>query len=177
VAWSGLSHGPNERSPFENEGNRQDGISDKKVRCFLRFDQLLDATPDRHNRAGGEESNAANIDQTYASRPNPIGCRLSGSRSDRRSATTRKISLPASAQECAASASIDADEVIAAAIDLAIAISRLARNAISTVSRLSLTFSGFRSLSAVNYLTGHLSTLSRPAGRLILPADCQVPPR
>src|SRR5215203_5806893 len=108
--------------------------------------------------------NAANIDQTYASRPKPIGCRLSGSRSDRRSATSKKISLPASAQECAASASIDADAVIAAAIDLAIAISRLARNAISTVSKLWLTFAGCRSLSAVTNSPATLRPYRGPAG-------------
>jgi hypothetical protein len=79
---------------------------------------------------------AANIDQTYASRPNPMGCVLSRPRSDRRSAINSKTSLPASAQEWAASASIDAEAVIAAATDLAMAISRLARNATSTVSRL-----------------------------------------
>jgi hypothetical protein len=65
-----------------------------------------------------------------------MGCRLSGPRSDRRSAISKKISLPASAQEWAASASIDADDVIAAATDLAMAINKLARKAISTVSRL-----------------------------------------
>jgi hypothetical protein len=46
--------------------------------------------------------------------------------------------LPASAQECAASASIEAEPVITAAIDFAIAITRLALKAMITVSRLSL---------------------------------------
>ena len=45
--------------------------------------------------------------------------------------------MPASAQECAASATSDADPVTAAATDLATAISRLAPNATITVSRLS----------------------------------------
>jgi hypothetical protein len=49
----------------------------------------------------------------------------------------RKTSLPVSAQECAASASIDAEAVTTAANDLATAMRRLAPNATSTVRRLS----------------------------------------
>ena len=49
----------------------------------------------------------------------------------------RKISLPVSAHECAASASIDADAVMTAAALLATAMSRLAPNATITVSVLS----------------------------------------
>lgn len=45
--------------------------------------------------------------------------------------------MPASAQECAASAVIEADPVIAAAIDLAIAITRFTANASTTVNVLS----------------------------------------
>ena len=45
--------------------------------------------------------------------------------------------MPVSAHECAASASIDADPVIAAATDLATAIRRFAPNATTTVSTLS----------------------------------------
>jgi len=50
----------------------------------------------------------------------------------------RKISLPVSAQECAASATMDADPVSIAATDLATAIRRFAPNATSTVSVLSV---------------------------------------
>ncbi len=46
----------------------------------------------------------------------------------------RKISLPVSAQECAASASIEAEPVSTAATDLATATSRFAAKAITTVS-------------------------------------------
>ena len=99
---------------------------------------------------------AANIDQTYASRPKPIGCRVSRPRSERRSAISRKISLPASAQEWAASASIDAEPVIQAATDLATAISRLAPNATSTVSM--------------------AETLSSRIPPQALPGSCQVRP-
>jgi hypothetical protein len=60
----------------------------------------------------------------------------SGGRVERRFATSRKISLPVSAQECAASASIDADPVTRAAADFATATSRLAASAIRTVPRL-----------------------------------------
>ena len=63
--------------------------------------------------------------------------RGSGGRRDRRLAMSRKISLPASAHECAASASSDADPVTAAAADFATAISMLAPKATSTVTRLS----------------------------------------
>ena len=55
----------------------------------------------------------------------------------RRWAMIRKISLPASAHECAASASIDADAVMTAAALLATAMSRLAANATMTVRALS----------------------------------------
>ena len=51
----------------------------------------------------------------------------------RRSATNRNTSLPTSAQECAASAVIDADPVRAAATDLPSATTRLAKNASTTV--------------------------------------------
>ena len=47
---------------------------------------------------------------------------------------SRKISLPKSAQECADSATIDADPVISAAMVFAIAMTRLALSAITTVS-------------------------------------------
>src|SRR6185312_11419234 len=80
---------------------------------------------------------AANSDHTYASRPCPSGCAWSGGRVDRRLATTRKISLPVSAQEWAVSAASDADPVITAAIDFATATRRLAPSAINTVSVLS----------------------------------------
>src|SRR6478672_792989 len=50
---------------------------------------------------------------------------------------SRKISLPASAHECAASATIDADPVMTATTDFARAMSALATNATITVRRLS----------------------------------------
>ena len=50
---------------------------------------------------------------------------------------SKKISLPQSAHECAASAVSDADPVTAAAADFATAIRRLAPKATSTVMRLS----------------------------------------
>src|SRR6185369_14497209 len=80
---------------------------------------------------------AANSDQTYASRPWPNGCAESGGRRDRRLAMTRNTSLPASAHECAASATIDADPVTTAAADFAIAMRMLAAKATSTVIALS----------------------------------------
>ena len=80
---------------------------------------------------------AANSDQTYASRPKPSGCRSSAGRLDRLLAIIRKISLPVSAQECAASATIEAEPVSAAAQLLATATRKLAPKAISTVSVLS----------------------------------------
>ena len=52
-------------------------------------------------------------------------------------AISRKISLPASAHECAASATSDADPVSAAAADLATAISTFAPRATRTVVKLS----------------------------------------
>src|SRR6476619_4543141 len=76
---------------------------------------------------------AASRDQTYASRPWPSGCARSGSRCDRRLATSRNTSLPVSAQECAASANIDADPVTTAAIDFATPTRKLAPKATHTV--------------------------------------------
>jgi hypothetical protein len=55
-------------------------------------------------------------------------------------ATSRNTSLPASAQECAASARIEADPVTAAAPVFAIATRRLAANAIRTVVTLADAF-------------------------------------
>jgi hypothetical protein len=62
-----------------------------------------------------------------------MGYLASGGRRERRLAVMRKISLPLSAHECAASASIEADPVSAAATDLATATSTFIRNATSTV--------------------------------------------
>ena len=62
----------------------------------------------------------------------------------RRCAMSRNTSLPVSAHECAASASIDADPVITAAAVLAIAMSMLATNATMTVSTLSSCWPGAR---------------------------------
>src|SRR5580704_18451730 len=67
---------------------------------------------------------AANSDHTYASRPYPIGCVRSAGCLDRRLAIRRKTSLPESAQECAASATSDAEPVRTAAAVLATAIRR-----------------------------------------------------
>ncbi len=76
---------------------------------------------------------AASSDQTYASRPCPSGCARSRGRRERRWATSSKTWLPVSAQECAASASSEADPVTTAATDFAIATRRLAAKAIRTV--------------------------------------------
>jgi hypothetical protein len=63
----------------------------------------------------------------------PVGCRASRGRADRRVAT-RKTSLPVSAHECAASASMLAAPVSTAATVFAIATRRFAPRAMSTVS-------------------------------------------
>src|SRR5690606_34981694 len=93
-------------------------------------------------RAHGEQPIAANIDHTYASRPNPNGCAASAGRRERRSATRRNTSLPVSAHECTASASIEAEPVIVAAAVLATATSAFATNATTTVTVLSPPSSG-----------------------------------
>src|SRR4029079_11474755 len=81
---------------------------------------------------------AASRDHTYASRPWPSGCARSGGRYDRRLATSRVTESPVSAQECAASASIDADPVRTAATDFATPTRTLAPRATSTVLALSV---------------------------------------
>src|SRR5690606_16520265 len=77
---------------------------------------------------------AAMSAHTNARRPNPSGCRSSFGRAPRRSAIRRKISLPASAHEWAASATIDADDVKTAATVLATATRTFARKAMTTVT-------------------------------------------
>jgi hypothetical protein len=67
-----------------------------------------------------------------AERVSPVGGRRA-----RRLAIIRKISLPESAHECAASATSDADPVSTAAADFATAIRTLAVKATSTVVTLS----------------------------------------
>lgn len=78
----------------------------------------------------------ANIAHTYAVRPKPSGCSGVGGRTERRSASSRKISLPVSLQECAASATMDAEPERPATMVLAIAMRMSATKAKITVMRL-----------------------------------------
>src|ERR1700712_1867603 len=83
---------------------------------------------------------AANNDQTYTSRPYPSGCESSDVWAPRLLAMISRISLAASAQECAASATSEAEPVRNAAAVLASAITTFAANAINTVVALWLGF-------------------------------------
>ncbi|MNW55852.1 hypothetical protein D3C74_335400 [compost metagenome] len=96
------------------------------------------------------------MDHTYASRPNPSGWSWSAGLRDRLFASRRNTSLPVSAQECTASATIEAEPVITAAPDLATAMSRFAPNATITVSALSACSSVLttRGLSATGVVEG-----------------------
>src|SRR6478735_3271263 len=67
-----------------------------------------------------------------------MGWPLSRGRADRRSAKNRNTWFPVSAQECAASAAIEADPDRTAATDLAAATRILAANAMMTVSSVEL---------------------------------------
>ena len=68
--------------------------------------------------------------------------------------------MPASAHECAASATIDAEPVMTATTDFASAMSALIASAMRTVSRLSLfwpcSFSAFSAMLASLPFGGHL---------------------
>ena len=71
--------------------------------------------------------------------------------------------MPVSAQECAASASMEADDVSEAATDLAMAISRLATNATITVITLSPPASSASGSVLVSSTRGDLRSSRRPA--------------
>src|SRR6476661_1551521 len=77
-----------------------------------------------------------------------MGCPLSRGRADRRSAKNRNTWLPVSAQECAASAAIEAEPERTAATDFAAATSTFATKAMMTVSRVELDLDRF-SVSAM----------------------------
>src|ERR1700738_4500994 len=80
---------------------------------------------------------AANSAHTYASRPCPSGWRASAGRLLRLSAISKNTSFPVSAQEWAASATIEADPDNTAATVLAAAMAALAASATRTVRVLS----------------------------------------
>ena len=107
----------------------------EEVRRGLRVDQLLDPMPDRHRRAGHEQSHRGeqrpDVGLPAVSQRVP---RLRRSPATCLFAISRKISFPVSAQECADSATIDAEPVSNAATDFAAAISRFAANATHTVT-------------------------------------------
>src|SRR4029077_13999183 len=100
---------------------------------------------------------------------------------------TRNTSLPVSAQECAASASSDADPVTTAAIDFATPTRTLAPRAIHTVLALSVPLerdrresesrrsgSPLRGSSSAAGLTPQVSRMTSPCGygwRRVLPVD------
>jgi len=79
-------------------------------------------------------------------------------------AISRNTSFPVSAQECAASASSDADPVNNAATDFAAAISRFAPNATHTVSVLWVSAADDTGTIASGAPPGRL-TADSPAGR------------
>ena len=133
----GLADRLQEGDCLENEGDGQHDVAEGEVASCMGvrsswMPRATDTVAPATNRPI-----AANSDQTYASRPYPNGCARSGARRDRRLAIIRKTSLPASAQECAASATSDADPVSAAATDFAAAMSTLTPKATSTVVTLS----------------------------------------
>ena len=123
--------------------------------------------PDRHGCADDEQADGGEQRPhvclaAIAERTPGIG----GVAALRRLAIEKNTSLPVSAQECAASAIIDAEPDTAAAAVLAAAIARFAPNATSTVSVLSppaLTTSG-QSPRRRSCATQSLGTLSRGPG-------------
>lgn len=94
---------------------------------------LIDSADPTANRP-----KAAMRAQTNAARPYPSGWPSSAGFAERRSAMRRNTSLPVSAHECAASATIEAEPVSAAATDLATAMRALAARAMMTVNRVPL---------------------------------------
>jgi hypothetical protein len=90
----------------------------------------------RHDGTGDEQPDRGKQRPDVCLPSIPERMHTSGGRRERRFATSRKISLPVSAQEWAASARIEADPVTAAAADFASATRRLAAKATRTVVRL-----------------------------------------
>src|SRR6478609_5193456 len=86
-----------------------------------------------------------------------MGWLLSRGRADRRSAKNRNTWFPVSAQECAASAVIEADPVRSAATVFAAATRKFAANAMITVSRVEPGFFFFSDCAiGLPYPTGGL---------------------
>ena len=108
---SGLTNRPQKGDPLEHEGKRQHHVADDKVRRRLGRDQLLDSVRDRNGGAGHEQAERREQGPDVRLAPVAEWMRTVGRSVDRRLATSRNTSLPVSAQECAASASIDADPV------------------------------------------------------------------
>ncbi|MDX6335184.1 MAG: hypothetical protein QOG05_2524, partial [Streptosporangiaceae bacterium] len=122
---------------LENERDGQHDVPDDEVAARFRRDDFLDAARDGHCGAGHEqpERGEQRPDVGFAAMTERV--REVGGRRDRRLAISRKTSLPASAQECAASARSDADPVTTAATDFAAATSTLTPKATRTVVTLS----------------------------------------
>ena len=123
--------------PFEHERNREHDIPDDEIARCGGMQELLYAMGHREPRPRPRTGQAPRT----ATRRRPLGhgredARGRPARRTDGSAISRNTSLPVSAQECAASASIDADPVTSAATDFATAMRRFAPNAMRTVVRL-----------------------------------------
>jgi hypothetical protein len=169
-----------ERNAFEHEGNGQYDVSNQVVRRFLGRDQLVHAMPDRDDGASGEEPKRGEH--------RPDVCLSTVSHGV--PAVGPTVGSPVSNQQEDLIACIrpgmrglgehHADDVIAAATDLAMAMSKLARKAIRTVSRL---FVDLLRPPLAHRCRGHVLTMTTlrpypgPQKRLTLLAGCQVPPR
>ncbi len=101
-----------EGDALEHEGDGEHGIRPEVRRLRLLVAEGRDAVPDRHDRAGAEQPEGREHRPDVGLAPVAEGVRpASRGFAARRSAMSRKTSLPASAHECAASATIEADPV------------------------------------------------------------------
>jgi hypothetical protein len=126
-----------ERHALEDEGDPEHDVRHGEVVRRLGMQQLLDPVRDRHRCPGHEDAHAGQQRPDVRLAPMTERVRGVGGRPALRLAMTRNTSLPVSAHEWAASASIDADAVRTAATDFASAMRRLAANATTTVVTLS----------------------------------------
>ena len=130
-----LARGLDERDALEHERDRQHDVVDRVADLAGLAEQLADPVPDRDDGAGREEPEGRH--QRPDVRRPAVAARVRRRRAASRprfSAISRNTSLPVSAHECAASATIAAEPVRKAATVLAVASSALATSATTTVS-------------------------------------------
>jgi hypothetical protein len=120
-------------TPSEGEGNAERGVADDEVGRRFRPHQLLHAVRDRHRSTGHERPERREQRPDIGLSPVTKGMRIVRSTARPPVGDEQEDLVVLSAQECDASASIDADPVTVAATVFATATSALAAKATRTV--------------------------------------------